>query len=307
MVDPEVREHAFLWLAEQVVRNDYVIIRETLAKGFRIGNVTVALVGPRGIWKPKVCNLPVSITSISNGPYDDSFTDDGLLLYRYQGDDPNHRDNAGLRELMRTRTPLVYFHSVVRGKYVPVWPVFIVEDMPERLSCRVAVDPAYAAPGLATVGMTDISHRDTPFADDSALGVRRYVATLTMQRLHQSSFRERVISAYAHTCSLCRLKHISLLDAAHIIPDTAPDGDPIVNNGLCLCKIHHAAYDQNMIGISPDYRVHVRDDILNEADGPMLRHGLQEVHGHVIVLPTRRRDYPDPERLERRYVDFCSA
>ena len=307
MVDGDVRERAFLWLAEQITRNDYVVSRETLTSGFQIAGTTVTLVGPTGIWKPRVCELPLSITSVSNGPYDDSFSDDGLLLYRYRGNNPNHRDNVGLRELMRSRTPLIYFHGIVPGKYVPIWPVFIVDDMPGRLSCRVAVDPAYAIPGITSAGIADSWPSEGAFSDDSVLGVRRYVATLTMRRLHQSSFRERVIGAYAHTCILCRLQHDSLLDAAHIIPDSAPDGDPIVNNGLCMCKIHHAAYDHNIIGISPDYMVHVREDILNEKDGPMLRHGLQEVHGSKIVLPTRRKDYPDPERLERRYTGFRSA
>lgn len=307
MIDAEIREQAFLWLREQAIRSDYVIPRTALTGGFVVDGSTVNLVGASGIWKPRVCELPISITSVSNGPYDDSFSDDGLLYYRYRGDDPNHRDNVGLRELMRTRTPLIYFHGVMPGKYVPVWPVFIVNDMSEQLACRVAVDPAYAMPGIAGAETEGIPGEEAPFADDSSVGVRRYVATFTMRRLHQTSFRERVIVAYAHTCILCRLQHASLLDAAHIIPDSVPGGDPVVNNGLCLCKIHHAAYDQNILGIAPDYRVHVRRDILAETDGPMLRHGLQEVNGQKIVLPAHRRDYPDPNRLNRRFSDFLSA
>ena len=38
-------------------------------------------------------------------------------------------------------------------------------------------------------------------------------------------------------------------------------------NVLSLCKIHHAAYDKNILGISPDYQVKVRIDILDEVDG----------------------------------------
>jgi putative restriction endonuclease len=68
-----------------------------------------------------------------------------------------------------------------------------------------------------------------------------------------------------------------------------------------MCKIHHAAYDVNIIGICPDRRVEIRADVLADIDGPMLRHGLQEMHGSTILLPRLRTDQPDPERLRERY------
>ena len=68
-----------------------------------------------------------------------------------------------------------------------------------------------------------------------------------------------MLLAYETRCAICTLKHGSLLDAAHIVPDTEElaSDDP---NGLALCKIHHAAYDQNMLGITPDYRVEIATD-----------------------------------------------
>jgi len=104
---------------------------------------------------------------------------------------------------------------------------------------------------------------------------RAYATINTEVRLHQQGFRFRVLTAYQHQCSLCRLKHPELLDAAHIIGDKEDIGDPIVQNGLSLCKIHHAAFDKNILGINPDYHIHVRNDILHETDGPMLKYGLQ--------------------------------
>ena len=64
---------------------------------------------------------------------------------------------------------------------------------------------------------------------------------------------------------------------------------------MSLCKIHHKAYDMNIVGVTPDYRLEVNADILNEVDGPMLKHGIQEeLHGHQIIVPRRRGDRPDP-------------
>ena len=94
---------------------------------------------------------------------------------------------------------------------------------------------------------------------------------------------------------------------AHIIPDSHEDGLPIVPNGLSLCKIHHSAYDHHILGISPDYKVHIRKDLLNEIYGPMLKHGFQELDGNAIHIPSRKNDQPDKERLDVRYSDFLSA
>jgi putative restriction endonuclease len=76
---------------------------------------------------------------------------------------------------------------------------------------------------------------------------------------------------------------------------------------LSLCKIHHAAFDKNILGIRPDYRVEIQSDVLEEIDGPMLKHGLQELHGAKLILPSKAIDRPDPERLDQRYELFLAA
>lgn len=100
---------------------------------------------------------------------------------------------------------------------------------------------------------------------------------------------------------------VSLLDAAHIVGDRHPLGDPVVPNGLAMCKIHHAAYDQNIIGIRPDAVVEVNAELLTQTDGPMLLHGLQETNGVKLWTPRPTAQRPDPERLEIRYEEFRQA
>ena len=111
---------------------------------------------------------------------------------------------------------------------------------------------------------------------------------------------DAVIRAYQERCALCRLRHRTLLDAAHITPDSEAEGEPIVSNGLALCKLHHAAFDGFFFAVRPDYVIEVRASILAETDGPMLIVGLQEIHGKRIDVPTRRMDLPDRDRLARR-------
>jgi putative restriction endonuclease len=106
---------------------------------------------------------------------------------------------------------------------------------------------------------------------------------------------------------VCRLQHTDLLDAAHIIRDADEGGLPVVPNGLSLCKIHHAAYDRDIIGVRPDFVIQVRRDVLVEVDGPMLKHGIQAMHGNRLSLPHHRAALPDRDRLERRYEQFRAA
>jgi putative restriction endonuclease len=119
-------------------------------------------------------------------------------------------------------------------------------------------------------------------------------------------FRALVLNAYRTQCAVCRLRHGELLDAAHIVPDFA-GGPLVVTNGVALCKIHHAAYDNNIVGIRPDYVTEVRADLLAEEDGPMLRHGLQGIHGQRILLPRSPAQHPDTTALELRYEQFRVA
>lgn len=102
----------------------------------------------------------------------------------------------------------------------------------------------------------------------------------------------------------CRLKHGMLLDAAHIVPDSDPEGEPVTSNGISLCKLHHAAFDKHFLAIRPDYVVEIRRDLLEETDGPMLKHGLQGLHHQTIVLPLREDQKPNKLALERRYQRF---
>ena len=138
--------------------------------------------------------------------------------------------------------------------------------------------------------------------------MRQYLRSETLRRLHQPVFRGLVMRAYRNQCCVCRLRHGALLDAAHIVEDRHDLGVAAVRNGLALCKIHHAAYDSGILGVTPRLEVQIRSDVLAETDGPLLEHGLKKLHGqHLQVLPLSRRESPDPELLEIHYARFRSA
>jgi putative restriction endonuclease len=127
------------------------------------------------------------------------------------------------------------------------------------------------------------------------------------QRLHQASFREAVIAAYNNRCAITGLPEPLLLDAAHIVADKDELlGHPIVPNGIPLSKIHHAAFDAHLLGIDPEYRIHVSKRLLHRKDGPMLD-ALKDLEGGIIHLPGRSKDRPDRDRLAARFERFKSV
>jgi putative restriction endonuclease len=297
--DRLVRLAAFTFLRDQVNRHGDVLPTGSLRAGFLFQDQRVPLQGPQGIFKPAVMSLPLSITTAPvvvgrERPYEDELGD-RFLRYRYRGTDPQHRDNVGLRVAMVERLPLIYFYGIAKGQYLAQWPVFIVEDDPGALTFTVVVDDPLAA---------DVEEIGDP-ADQTR---RAYVTRMARQRLHQLAFRQRVLRAYRESCAMCRLHHPELLDAAHILPDSHPEGEPVTSNGLALCKLHHAAFDRNVVGIRPDLVIEVRNDILEEIDGPMLRYGLQELHEQkLLVVPRVETDQPKATFLDERYQLFRSA
>lgn len=95
-----------------------------------------------------------------------------------------------------------------------------------------------------------------------------------------------------------------LLDAAHIVSDKHEVlGQPVVPNGIPLSKIHHAAFDAHLIGIDPDFRMHVSARLLEQKDGPMLE-AIKQLDKQTIRLPPRLQDRPDRDRLAMRYEIF---
>jgi putative restriction endonuclease len=163
-------------------------------------------------------------------------------------------------------------------------PAFIVGWDPTSLSAKVA----FAASEITETAPQSITER-------------RYALREVKQRLHQASFRQMVISAYQGKCAISGLPEPLLLDAAHIMEDRDEKyGQPVVSNGIPLSKIHHAAFDAQLIGIDPDFQIHISRKLLHMRDGPTLE-ALRQFGGR------REIDRPDRDRLAMRFKKFKAA
>lgn len=301
-LDRAIRLAAFDWLNLQRTVHGDILPRRVLEAGFSFQEQRVPIVGPQGIFKPKVIpKIPLSITTIPGGPYDDDLRDGASVIhYRYRGRNQNHHENVGVRLAKETQTPLIYCYCVMPGRYIVSYPAFVCGDDPERLTFDIQLDDDVALAGYRNSRIGSVPLEEPTLH-------RIYITTTAKRRLHQAAFRERVVRAYQTRCALCRLAHGALLDAAHIIPDSEPDGEPEVSNGLALCKIHHAAFDLNYLGITPHLKVEVRKELLEEVDGPMLQHGIKAMHGEKILVPKSNALRPSTLRLEKRFEKFLLA
>jgi len=246
----------------------------------------------KGIYRAAVQRGPaaLAIQTSANSPYADEETDEGFF-YDYRAGAIDQPDNRALRAAFSPRAPIVYFVASRSGWYRALYPYFVVADEP--LERRVLI-----APGKLVGPFEEPEPVPLPAGAE-----RQYAVHETKVRLHQSRFRGAVLVAYRDQCTICRLKEIRLLDAAHIVGDTEPSGTPDVVNGLSLCTIHHRAFDQNLVGISPDYEVHLSTRLLDDDDGPMLDL-LKRFHGATIQLPSKMSLRPDQERLATRFDRF---
>jgi len=209
------------------------------------------------------------------------------------GTDTTAADNRWLRDAMERQIPVIYFLGTSPGRYQPIIPTFIVGWHPERLRVQLAFGAIVGASAQAL----------PPDAPE-----RRYALREVKARLHQTSFRDAVLAAYRGRCAISHIPEPRLLDAAHIVVDADEQfGQPIIPNGLPLTKLHHAAFDAHLIGIDPDYRIHLSDRLLEIHDGPFLELGLKGIAGQVIQLPRRSLDRPDRDRLAIRFEEFKKA
>lgn len=296
--ETQLRSAAMAWLSVRTHDGLDALTSEDIAE-FTFEGERFRLMDPqRGIRKPAQLRSALSIRTVwrpegAARPYDDAIGADGLIRYKWRGDDPDHAENRALRAAMAAGQPLIWFWGVGAGLYQARFPVYLIGEEPESQQFVVATD-----------GLQHLRPTESPIEEV----LRRYLRAETMRRIHQPVFRSIVMRAYERSCAVCSLRHSELLDAAHIVEDRHELGIASVRNGLALCKIHHAAFDARILGVRPDLVVRIREDILDETDGPLLEHGLKALHGQSLrVVPRSRRERPDEGLLTLRYERFLAS
>lgn len=302
--DLAFRQLAFHWLHRMSSGGTQPLSRQKIEQ-FKdhVPDAKFPLILQQGIWKPARLLATLSVTTgAPNGrkgrnTYTDTFTSDGLVEYDFTSARTKQHENEGLRQAHQLQLPMIYFRAIRAGVFDVYFPVYVQGIDEGRRKALLDLGGESTSPGPI-----DLGPRSLPGAIEV-----RYGENLVKHRLHQRDFRSSVLYAYQTRCAICSLGRPQLLDAAHIRPDMQ-GGEAQVSNGLSLCKIHHSAYDSNILGITPDYKVQVQQSILDEDDGPMLKHGLQGHHDkRLIALPSTKKEHPNRDLLAERYEAFKAS
>ena len=126
------------------------------------------------------------------------------------------------------------------------------------------------------------------------------------RRINQDFFRKTVLSSYNNCCCITGINNTSLLEASHIVgwtKDEANRTNP--QNGLCLNVLFHKAYDENLIGISPDYEIFVSDEFFGtklENVDDSTKEYINSINHRKLIMP--KRFLPNRDLLAIHFVKF---
>ena len=308
MIDPDAPLRAAAFAAIEKLSRQWAgrVPWKDIEPGFRAARGERILFANRakGIFKPRQMSAALGIETTApragRSPWyrDQDFEsagldrDTGLLRYDLARGGLNDPTNRALRAAWRRRAPLIYFIGVAPAVYQPIFPVRVE---------RFREDPGYVL--LAAADFIDTGNIPVVGVRDSVEA--SYSLTTARTRNHQAWFSARTKAAYVWRCAFSGLPVRELLVGAHIVPD-ADGGPPSVRNGICMSALHHVAFDSHMIGVDPDFRVHVSAPLLEARDGELLTI-LKDLDGTPLRLPRDREDWPDRAFLESRFAHFRQA
>lgn len=302
--DQHIRTAAFNAIEKLSRRWSGKVPWKAIAEGFSVGERKVLFANrPKGIFKPRQMSAALSIKTgvprqgrptwyrdqeIDSGGLDDAT---GLLRYDLARGGLNDPSNRALREAWRRKAPLIYFLGIAEAVFRPLFPVWIADFRLDAGETGCAL--------LATDDFELVENKPATVAREIEAS---YSLTTMYRRNHQAWFSTLTKAAYQWKCAFSGLPVRALLVGAHIVPDA--DGGPAsVRNGICMSALHHVAFDSHLIGVDPDFAVHVSSQLRDKQDGELLA-ALKGLDGTKLRLPPDREDRPRREYLEQRFARF---
>ena len=301
--DRRIRGAAFAAIEKLSRQHGGQIPWDAISPGFRTGGETVRFANrAKGIFKPRQMSAALSIkTTVPRSGRSPWYRDQdfsaasldgptGLVRYDLSRGGREDASNRALLAAMQRGAPLIYFIGISPAVYQPIFPVWVGDFRQEE--------------GYALLATADFA---TAGAVSSAAAARErievsYSVTEARIRNHQAWFSARTKAAYCWRCAFSGLPVRELLVGAHIVPD-AEGGLPSVQNGICMSALHHVAFDSHLIGVDPDYRIHVASPLQKQRDGDLLAN-IKGIDGARLTLPQAPEDWPDRRFLERRFKQF---
>jgi len=129
------------------------------------------------------------------------------------------------------------------------------------------------------------------------VGETEVPATVTVRR-GQQFFRQMVLNAFDGRCCVTGIDLRELLVASHIKPWGAfPETRLDLRNGLCLSRLHDAAFDRGLIAFDDDCRLLLSRELRGHLPQTSLDHNFRSFEGRRITIPEASLG-PSPEFLQ---------
>lgn len=300
--DPNDQIRAVAGLAiQQMIRDkgDNVFSWAEIQKGFQVGGQHIFFATQAaGIFKPQALNdgAALSIKQVTPSrkgraaPYDDGELENGAVSYCLQKKGEESHSNRYLQEAWHRNLPLIYLRGIADSLYEVFYPVFVEEFSFQSGTVRLVFDQPASVPAVNCVNEVP-----QPYTD----GLRK-------NRLHQQSFRQRVLMAYGLRCALTDLPLVDLLEAAHIVGGKG-HGRASVQNGIAMSTLHHTAYESDLMGIDPDGKIILSELVRGTCDAPLFSQGLLGMEGRQMRFPTFEGHRPNRDFLAQKFEQFTKA
>jgi putative restriction endonuclease len=107
------------------------------------------------------------------------------------------------------------------------------------------------------------------------------------QRRGQQYFREVVLNNFAGRCGISQIPIRDLLIASHILPwGKHTESRLDVTNGLCLSRLHDAAFDRYLISFDDDWRLLLSSQLKSALPQQALFDNFAAHEHCALILPT---------------------
>ncbi|MFB2640878.1 HNH endonuclease [Shewanella bicestrii] len=183
-------------------------------------------------------------------------------------------------------------------------PDLIINNWLERVSKALPTAKSKTSHQYSRVGINDIENINYIISQlDFLYGITELehrTFSLRPNRPKQAKFRESLLKIHGETCMITGCNDIEVLEACHIVPESA-SSEYSINNGLLLRADLHKLFDEGLMSINPKSGEVVFSKKLNSKE-----YQEMAINKLRIRLPEKMENWPDISRISEHYNLYFS-
>lgn len=187
------------------------------------------------------------------------------------------------------------------GLYVDNNDHHIISFKPQYLGLYLEnIDSVHLLSEIDLLKLAETSDNLNDYEDDGYLEIDGQKFNIThTHKVRDPKFRRIVYEAYKFRCAMCGIQ-LQLIEAAHIVPHGHEKGTDDIGNGICLCALHHTAYDKSLIYFDKNLNIKINQEKLDYLNRIRMDSGfnkLEKLHFPKIELPDNQILRPNIDNI----------